>query len=303
MVASNSTARSEAVLNYTFTKSDMGRKLVCLVEHVAYPTGSENSSVALDVLCKYSFVRLRRRLGLFDTVLADKPSVKIVRVDGGSVLEDGISSLSLSCISESNPPAQVGRSRFSKEPTLDNLEAGHVESQRTRSGLDAPIHRGQCLHFLLDASFTSSVDPSALAQVLEFKPITRGQAGPYLCSAENSVGRSNTEQTIVDVLYGPTIMSTEPRVQRSVTVHNRTVLRCHAEGNPGPKFQWLQRLPQEQVVKRGYESELVIEDAGYSDQGEYTCRAINNVGGERREATSEVIRLQVSGVPQVVKQV
>ena len=45
------------MLNYTFTKSDMGRKLVCLVEHVAYPTGSENSSVALDVLCEYSFVR------------------------------------------------------------------------------------------------------------------------------------------------------------------------------------------------------------------------------------------------------
>ena len=44
--------RSEAVLNYTFTKSDMGRKLICLVEHVAYPTGSENSSVALDVLCE-----------------------------------------------------------------------------------------------------------------------------------------------------------------------------------------------------------------------------------------------------------
>ena len=145
--------------------------------------------------------------------------------------------------------------------------------------------------------------PSTLAQVLEFKPITRGQAGPYLCSAENSVGRSSTEQTIVDVLFGPTILTTEPRVERSVTVHNRTVLRCHAEGNPQPKFQWLQRLPQEQVVKRGYESELVIEDAGYSDQGEYTCRAINTVGGDRREATSEVIRLQVSGVPQVVKQV
>merc|ERR1719410_2209127 len=123
-------------------------------------------------------------------------------------------------------------------------------------------------------------------EVLEFKPITRGQAGPYLCSAENSVGRSSTEQTIVDVLYAPTILSTEPRVQRSVTVHNKTVLRCNAEGNPKPKFQWLQRLPQEQVVKRGYESELVIEDAGYSDQGEYTCR-----GSPRsrwsREATSQ----------------
>jgi len=235
--------RSEAVLNYTFTKSDMGRKLICLVEHVAYPTGSENSSVALDVLYK--------------------PSVKIVRVDGGSVLEDGISSLSLSCISESNPPAQVMWSRKG-------------------AGVDTTPQ---------------------YTEVLEFKPITRGQAGPYLCSAENSVGRSSTEQTIVDVLYAPTILSTEPRVQRSVTVHNKTVLRCNAEGNPKPKFQWLQRLPQEQVVKRGYESELVIEDAGYSDQGEYTCRAINEVGGERREATSEVIRLQVSGVPQVVKQV
>ena len=27
----------------------------------------------------------------------------------------------------------------------------------------------------------------------------------------------------VDVLYAPTILSTEPRVQRSVTVHNKTV--------------------------------------------------------------------------------
>ena len=134
MSTSNSTTRSEAVLNYTFTKSDMGRKLVCLVEHVAYPTGSEDSSVALDVLCKYSFVRLRRRLGLFDTFLADKPSVKIVRVDGGSVLEDGISSLSLSCISESNPPAQVGR--FLEEPTHLTI-SNQVMWSRKGPGVDS----------------------------------------------------------------------------------------------------------------------------------------------------------------------
>ena len=136
MSTSNSTTRSEAVLNYTFTKSDMGRKLVCLVEHVAYPTGSEDSSVALDVLCKYSFVRLRRRLGLFDTFLADKPSVKIVRVDGGSVLEDGISSLSLSCISESNPPAQVGSSRFPEEPTHLTI-SNQVMWSRKGPGVDS----------------------------------------------------------------------------------------------------------------------------------------------------------------------
>ena len=50
-------------------------------------------------------------------------------------------------------------------------------------------------------------------------------------------------------------------------------------------------------------SMLIISDVDFTHIGEYTCRAINEVGGERREATSEVIRLQVSGVPQVVKQV
>ena len=140
-------------------------------------------------------------------------------------------------------------------------------------------------------------------QVLEFSPVTRRHSGFYLCSAENSVGRSSIEETSVDVLYSPTVLSTEPRLERSVMVHNRTVLSCRAEGNPPPKYQWLQRLPQDQVVKRGYEAELVIGDAGYSDQGEYTCKAINMVDGERREASSNVIELKVSGVPQVVKQV
>jgi len=235
--------RSEALLNYTFTKADMGKRLECLVKHVAYPKGEEITLVSLDVLYK--------------------PNVRIARVDGGSVLEDGISSLSLSCISESNPPAQVMWSR--RGPGVDSTPQ--------------------------------------YTEVLEFNPVTRRQAGAYLCSAENSVGRSSIEETMVDVLYAPTILATEPRVERSVMVHNRTVLTCRAEGNPPPKYQWLQRLPQDQVLKRGYEADLVIGDAGYSDQGEYTCRAINMVGGERRETSSDVIRIQVSGVPQVVKQV
>ena len=76
------------------------------------------------------------RQGLFDTLLADKPSVKIVRVDGGSVLEDGVSSLSLSCISESNPPAQVDRSRFSPRPTHLTI-SNQVMWSRKGPGVDS----------------------------------------------------------------------------------------------------------------------------------------------------------------------
>jgi len=191
------------------------------------------------------------------------PSVRIARVDGGTVLEEGVSSVSLSCIAESNPPAQVMWSR--RGPGVDSTPQ--------------------------------------YTEVLEFNPITRRQAGFYLCSAENSVGRSEIKETEVEVMFGPAIISTEPRVARSVMVHNKTVLNCRAEGNPPPKYQWLQKLPQDQVLKRGYEADLIIEDAGYSDQGEYTCRAVNMVGGEKREASSDVVTIEVSGVPQVVKQV
>ena len=37
-------------------------------------------------------------------------------------------------------------------------------------------------------------------QELQFSPIRRQQAGTYICQAENSVGRSEPEQTQVEVL-------------------------------------------------------------------------------------------------------
>ena len=46
-----------------------------------------------------------------------------------------------------------------------------------------------------------------------------------------------------------------------------------------------------------------IEDVGYEDQGEYRCVASNVIGGARREVQSEAVKIEVTGVPQVVKQV
>jgi len=138
---------------------------------------------------------------------------------------------------------------------------------------------------------------------LQLNPIRRQQAGTYICQAENSVGRSEPKQTVVEVLYTPIITSTQPLDKVSVMVHNRTVLTCTAEGNPAPKYQWIQTLSSTAERKRSYTAELVIEDVGYEDQGEYKCVAINVIGGERREEKSEAVKVEVTGVPQVVKQV
>ena len=74
------------------------------------------------------------------------------------VLEDGVGSISLSCVSESNPPGQV---------------MWYKEGEDS-----APQYR----------------------EVIQFNPVTRHQAGTYVCQAENSVGISEKEAIEVDVL-------------------------------------------------------------------------------------------------------
>ena len=79
--------------------------------------------------------------------MSDKPTVRIER-QSESPLEAGRGSLSLTCLTSSNPP---GRTMW------------------WRQGQSAaPQYREQ----------------------LTFDPVTREQAGDYVCAAENSVGRS-----------------------------------------------------------------------------------------------------------------
>ena len=47
------TSRSEALLEHTFTKADLGKSLRCLVRHIAYRDGEDGTLVSLDVLCEY----------------------------------------------------------------------------------------------------------------------------------------------------------------------------------------------------------------------------------------------------------
>lgn len=93
----------------------------------------------------------------------------------------------------------------------------------------------------------------------------------------------------------PKIVRVTPQSGATVGVHNATTLSCFAEGNPAPKFQWLQRLPTQQVLKRGFESQLVIEDTNYDHQGDYVCEAINVIGGKRKIVQSEPIHIEVKG--------
>ncbi len=50
-----------------------------------------------------------------------------------------------------------------------------------------------------------------------------------------------------------------------------------------------------QVLKRGYEDRLIVDDTSYDHQGEYVCEAVNMIGGVRKAVQSEPIQLEVRG--------
>ena len=57
------------------------------------------------------------------------------------------------------------------------------------------------------------------------------------------------------------------------------------------------------VKKRSVTPDLILEDVNYEDQGEYVCEAVNMIGGEKRVVRSEVVKVEVEGVPLVTRMV
>jgi len=102
-------------------------------------------------------------------------------------------------------------------------------------------------------------------------------------------------------LDSPRILSVGPSKTVSAKMYNSTLLTCEAEGNPAPRYQWLQMLPSQEVLIRGYTRQLLIENVTYDHQGEFVCKAINEIKGEKRSVQSEPLNVEVSGAPQVMK--
>ena len=99
----------------------------------------------------------------------------------------------------------------------------------------------------------------------------------------------------------PSILSVGPSKVVSAQMMQKAVLTCEAEGKPSPKYQWLQKLPTQEVLIRGYEKTLVIDNITYDHQGEFVCKAVNVIRGEERPVQSDPIRVEVSGAPQVMR--
>ena len=99
----------------------------------------------------------------------------------------------------------------------------------------------------------------------------------------------------------PSILNVGPSPTIEAVKGKSVTLTCEAEGNPEPNYQWLQKLPSQEVLIRGYEKHLFIRNVSYEHQGDFVCKAMNSINGETRSVQSEPIGVNVSGAPQVMK--
>ncbi|GIY43471.1 hemicentin-2 [Caerostris darwini] len=136
----------------------------------------------------------------------------------------------------------------------------------------------------------------ALKDQIEFMPVKRSDSGIYSCSATNDVGTSHELEVNIDVKYKPQILNVSPIHGATVAVYNSTTLVCEAEGNPQPRFSWLQKMGGDGIEwqQRGNTAILLIQNVTYQYQGQYVCEASNVINGHTYKATSAEISLDVT---------
>ena len=103
---------------------------------------------------------------------------------------------------------------------------------------------------------------------------------------------------MVSCADSPHIVSLEPSGSVSGQVGASLSLACRAEANPGPAYQWVQKL-HDQIVIRGNSRVLVLDNIIFEDDGEYICHAHNVIRGEERITQSAPVHVTVTGPPRL----
>ncbi|XP_021446700.2 carcinoembryonic antigen-related cell adhesion molecule 1, partial [Oncorhynchus mykiss] len=145
--------------------------------------------------------------------------------------------------------------------------------------------------WMKDGHPVSSVDDIILSEdkrVLSIKK--RTDSGEYLCRVSNHVSSENASDT-VNVIYGPDGM--EIKGPNEIEVGQKFTLTCSAYSNPPTSYTWMHN----ETEIPGHSPEFTKEKSEYSDSGEYTCTATNDVTGNK---TSVVHKLSVKGSQQHV---
>ncbi|XP_066539310.1 hemicentin-1-like [Hoplias malabaricus] len=111
--------------------------------------------------------------------------------------------------------------------------------------------------------------------ILTFSPLKRTDSGLYQCVLSSLVSSETVEYTM-KVIYGPDFVKIEAPVE--VEESESVTLGCVAESVPEAVYSWAFNATSTNTNTTGYS--FKVEQAKFSDSGNYTCTALNNVTGK-----------------------
>ncbi|XP_067210466.1 uncharacterized protein [Linepithema humile] len=125
---------------------------------------------------------------------------------------------------------------------------------------------------------------------LELHDALPADAGIYTCVAENAHGTSSTESTL-RVYSDYKLTHSPPTFVKSIKdtyrySDHKLILECRVRAHPAPLISWLKdgKILQGERYKSSYLDDdvyrLEITDPNVADNGQYTCRAVNELHTE-----------------------
>uniref|UniRef100_A0A4W6BIL0 Ig-like domain-containing protein n=1 Tax=Lates calcarifer TaxID=8187 RepID=A0A4W6BIL0_LATCA len=122
-------------------------------------------------------------------------------------------------------------------------------------------------------------------RVLSFQPLKKKDSGEYSCKISNPVSSDEAKYVIV-VNYGPE--NVKITGETVIYLQETLKLTCSAESTPSASYTWMWNKTE--IISYSAEFTKVITD--FSQSGNYTCQAMNNV---TRRTSSAVHGLTVKG--------
>lgn len=230
----DSTNTETKTVTYTFhpMAEDAGKEITCVarlpIADMDFEPKERTSSQKLNV-----------NFGPQNTVITASPSNSPMRGD----------SLNLTCVTQSNPPAQIVWSKYLAEESVQHVIKNNV--------LFIPR-----VHF--------------------------NDSGRYICEVINLVTNKTEEATVNIVIQGAPVI-TKLSIEPSTTVQEgqNVSIQCSAESNPPPKII-LRRKSDNADIGTSSARSIFLPSVMFQNGGDYECVAENKYGNSKSEITLNV---------------
>ncbi|NXD24909.1 VCAM1 protein, partial [Spelaeornis formosus] len=226
----DSTNTETKIVIYTFhpTAEDIGKEITCVARLAIADMDFEPKE-------RTSSQKLNANFGPQNTVITASPGTSPMEGD----------SLNLTCVTQSNPPAQIVWSKYSAEESIQHLIKNNV--------LSIPN-----VHF--------------------------SDSGLYICEVINLV-TNKTEKATVDIIIQGAPVITKFSIEPSTTVQEgeNVSIQCSAESNPPPKI--ILRRKFDKADMGSYSTNILLPSVMFQNGGDYECVAENKFGNSKSEIT------------------